>query len=149
MNEYYFDSFVKDKNAWQQNDLQEILETFENLEIKPKGYNIAIIPFNLSTEAQSELAHTQNKSGLYIPQNSQALFGDSMERVNQVGLLVSIGELAYSDKNNPYCSVGDWVLFSGIKANQAKIKKYHVIFCADTNIIATINDPLAISKHYI
>ena len=30
MNEYYFDSFVKDKNAWQQNDLQEILETFEN-----------------------------------------------------------------------------------------------------------------------
>jgi len=149
MNEYYFDSFVKDKNAWQQNDLQEILETFENLEIKPKGYNIAIIPFNLSTEAQSELAHTQNKSGLYIPQNSQALFGDSMERVNQVGLLVSIGELAYSDKNNPYCNIGDWVLFSGIKANQAKIKKYHVIFCADTNIIATINDPLSISKHYI
>lgn len=149
MNEYYFDSFVKNKDAWQRNDLQEILETFENLEIKPKGYNIAIIPFNLSTEAQSELAHTQNKSGLYIPQNSQALFGDSMERVNQVGLLVSIGELAYSDKNNPYCNIGDWVLFSGIKANQAKIKKYHVIFCADTNIIATINDPLAISKHYI
>jgi co-chaperonin GroES (HSP10) len=72
-----------------------------------------------------------------------------MERVNQVGLLVSIGELAYSDKNNPYCNIGDWVLFSGIKANQAKIKKYHVIFCADTNIIATINDPLSISKHYI
>ena len=149
MNEYYFDSFVKNKNAWQQNDLQEILETFKALEIKPKGYNIAIIPFNLSTEAQSELAHTQNKSGLYIPQNSQALFGDSMERVNQVGLLVSIGELAYSDKNNPYCNIGDWVIFSGIKANQTKIKKYHVIFCADTNIIATINDPLAISKHYI
>jgi co-chaperonin GroES (HSP10) len=149
MNEYYFDSFVKDKNAWQQNDLQEILKTFKELEIKPKGYNIAIVPFNLSTEAQSELAHTQSKSGLYIPQNSQALFGDSMERVNQVGLLVSIGELAYSDKNNPYCNIGDWVLFSGIKANQAKIKKYHVIFCADTNIIATINDPLSISKHYI
>jgi co-chaperonin GroES (HSP10) len=149
MNEYYFDSFVKDKNAWQQNDLQEILKTFKELEIKPKGYNIAIVPFNLSTEAQSELAHTQSKSGLYIPQNSQALFGDSMERVNQVGLLVSIGELAYSDKNNPYCNIGDWVLFSGIQANQAKIKKYHVIFCADTNIIATINDPLSISKHYI
>lgn len=149
MNEYYFDSFTKDKNAWQQNDLQEILETFKELEIKPKGYNIAIIPFNLSTEAQAEIVHTQNKSGLLIPQNSQALFGDSMERVNQVGLLVSIGELAYSDKTNPYCNIGDWVLFSGIKANQAKIKKYHVIFCADTNIIATINDPLAISKHYI
>jgi co-chaperonin GroES (HSP10) len=148
MNEYYFDNFIKDKNLWQQNDLQEILETFKTLEIKPKGYNIAIIPFNLSTEAQAEIA-TQNRFGLYIPQNSDALFGDSMERVNQVGLLVSIGELAYSDKNNPYCNVGDWVLFSGIKANQAKIKKYHVIFCADTNIIATINDPLAISKHYI
>lgn len=149
MNEYYFDNFIKDKNTWQQNDLQEILNTFAELEIKPKGYNIAIIPFNLSTEAQAEVASTQNKSGLFIPQSSQALFGDSMERVNQVGLLVSIGELAYSDKNNPYCNIGDWVLFSGIKANQAKIKKYHVIFCADTNVIATLNNPLAISKHYI
>jgi len=149
MNEYYFDRFIKEPEEWKKTDFQEILETFKELEIKPKGYNIAIIPFNLSTEAQSELAHSQSKSGLFIPQNSQALFGDSMERVNQVGLLVSIGELAYSDKSNPYSKVGEWVLFSGVKANQAKIKKYHVIFCADTNIIATINNPLAISKHYI
>jgi hypothetical protein len=129
MNEYYFDKFIEEPNEWKETDFQEILETFKELEIKPKGYNIAIIPFNLSTEAQSDLARTQNKSGLFIPQSSQALFGDSMERVNQVGLLVSIGELAYSDKNNPYCSVGDWVLFSGIKANQAKCSLFFSLFC--------------------
>jgi len=149
MNEYYFDNFIENPKRWRESDFQEILETFENLEIKPKGYNIAIIPFNLSTEAQAKIAQTESRSGLLIPATSQALFGDSMERVNQVGLLVSIGELAYSDKNNPYCKIGDWVLFSGVKANQAKIKKYHVIFCADTNILATINDPLSVSKHYI
>lgn len=67
-----------------------------------------------------------------------------------LGVVRAIGPDAYADKskfpNQPWCKVGDWVLFKSYAGIRVMVGAQEVRFLNDDSIVATVGDPSLIGR---
>lgn len=96
--------------------------------IHPVGSRVLILPMEVEEKTQG---------GIII---SHGQLKDREDMANTTGIVVELGEDAYSDYNSPWCKVGDRVIFakySGLLYLGKDDKKYRVI--NDTDITGTLD----------
>ena len=95
--------------------------------INPKGHRILVLP---------DEVETKSAGGIITSVGVQAL----REELAQVdGVVVAMGNTCFSDQPEPWCQVGDRVIFgkySGIMRGGKDGKKYRVI--NDLDVVATL-----------
>jgi co-chaperonin GroES (HSP10) len=97
--------------------------------IKPAGHRIVVLPKEVEEKTES---------GIIINVGTQKL----REELAQVdGVVVAMGNTCYSDQPEPWCKVGDTVIFgkySGIFRKGNDDKMYRIV--NDLDIVATIEE---------
>jgi co-chaperonin GroES (HSP10) len=106
------------------------MRTFMNEHgINPKGHRILVLP---------DEVETVTKSGIVVTTVTQEL----REQLAQVdGIVVAMGNTCYADQPEPWCKVGDKVIFgkySGIIREGKDKKKYRII--NDLDVVGTITE---------
>jgi co-chaperonin GroES (HSP10) len=97
--------------------------------INPKGARVLVLP---------DEVETKTKSGIITATGTAAL----REELAQVdGIVVAMGNTCYHDQPEPFCKVGDKVIFgkySGIIREGNDGKKYRII--NDLDVVGTIDE---------
>jgi len=105
---------------------------------KPVGYHILI--------AMPEVEETYGDSG--IIKAAQAIHHD--EIMSMVGLVLDMGEQAYSDKDRfptgPWCKEGDYVMFRMNTGTRFKVGGMEYRLMNDDSIEAVVKDPRGITR---
>ena len=105
---------------------------------EPSGWRILVLPFT---------PKEKTKGGLLIAQ--EAL--DRLRIATNCGYVLKMGPLAYKDKdkfNEPWCKIGDWVMFARYAGARLPIEGGEVRILNDDEVLGTISDPESI-LHYI
>ena len=73
------------------------------------------------------------------------------ERImSTVGLVLDMGEQAYSDKdrfpNGPWCKVGDYVVFASYTGTRVSVNNVEYRIMNDDSIEAVVTDPRGVSR---
>lgn len=96
--------------------------------INPKGHRVLVLP---------DAIETTTKSGIVVATGTQEL----REQLAQVdGVVVAMGNTCYADQPEPWCAVGDRVIFgkySGIIREGKDGKKYRII--NDLDVVGTVD----------
>lgn len=113
-------------------------EELENQLPKPVGYHLLI--------AMPEVEETYGDSG--IIKSAQAMHHD--EIMSMVGLVLDMGEQAYSDKDRfptgAWCKQGDYVMFRMNTGTRFKLGGVEYRLMNDDSIEAVVNDPRGITR---
>ena len=100
-----------------------------NSGISPKGHRLLVLP---------EEVETTTKSGIVVTTATQE-FREQLAQVD--GIVVAMGNTCYSDQPEPWCKIGDRIVFgkySGIIREGKDGKKYRVI--NDLDAVAVIEE---------
>lgn len=103
---------------------------------KPTGYRVLIALVN--TEERT-------KGGIIVPGQLK----DKQDTAAICGKVVDMGADTYADENRfsePYCSVGDWVMFSSYAGVRFKVDDREFRLINDDSIIAVVEDPSEIKR---
>lgn len=105
----------------------------------PSGYRLLI--------ALPEVERV-TKGGVHIPDKLV-----DMEKVaSVVGLVVSMGDLAYKDENKfptgPWCKEGDYVIFRSYSGTRIRVGTQEFRIINDDTVEAVVNDPRKIVRAY-
>ena len=104
----------------------------------PSGWRLLVLPFS---------PREKTKGGLLIAQESL----DKLRIATNCGYVISIGPLAYHDKEKfptgPWCKKGDWVIFARYAGSRLPIEGGEVRILNDDEVLGTIKDPEAV-LHY-
>jgi co-chaperonin GroES (HSP10) len=95
--------------------------------IHPKGHRVLVLP---------DAIETKTKSGIITTTATQE-FREELAQVD--GVVVEMGNTCFSDQPEPWCKIGDRVIFgkySGIIREGQDGKKYRII--NDLDIVATL-----------
>ena len=105
---------------------------------EPTGWRILVLPFK-----QKE----KTKGGILFSQEQL----DKARIATTCGYVLKMGDLAYKDKdkfNEPWCKVGDWVMFARYAGARLPIEGGEVRILNDDEVLGTIGNPESI-LHYI
>ena len=95
--------------------------------IQPKGHRVLVLPDDIETKTAS---------GIVVSTGVQVM----REELAQVdGIVVAMGNTCYSDQPEPWCKIGDRVVFgkySGIIRKGKDGKTYRII--NDLDVVATV-----------
>ena len=130
----------KHKNALEEK-YQEPL-TPENIQKSqlpvPSGWRLLVLPFS---------PREKTKGGILIAQESL----DKLRIATNCGYVISIGPLAYHDKEKfptgPWCKKGDWVIFARYAGSRLPIEGGEARILNDDEVLGTIKDPEAVLHH--
>ena len=104
----------------------------------PSGWRLLVLPFS---------PREKTKGGILIAQESL----DKLRIATNCGYVISIGPLAYHDKEKfptgPWCTKGDWVIFARYAGSRLPIEGGEVRILNDDEILGTIKDPEAVLHH--
>ena len=104
----------------------------------PSGWRLLVLPFS---------PREKTKGGILIAQESL----DKLRIATNCGYVISIGPLAYHDKEKfptgPWCKKGDWVIFARYAGSRLPIEGGEVRILNDDEILGTIKDPESV-LHY-
>lgn len=105
----------------------------------PSGYRLLI--------ALPEVERV-TKGGVHIPDKLV-----DMEKVaSVVGLVVSMGDLAYKDENKfptgPWCKEGDYVIFRSYSGTRIRVGTQEFRIINDDTVEAVVSDPRKIVRAY-
>ena len=104
----------------------------------PSGWRLLVLPFS---------PREKTKGGLLIAQESL----DKLRIATNCGYVISIGPLAYHDKEKfptgPWCKKGDWVVFARYAGSRLPIEGGEVRILNDDEVLGTIKDPEAVLHH--
>ena len=104
----------------------------------PSGWRLLVLPFS---------PREKTKGGILIAQESL----DKLRIATNCGYVISIGPLAYHDKEKfptgPWCKKGDWVIFARYAGSRLPIEGGEVRILNDDEVLGTIKDPEAV-LHY-
>jgi co-chaperonin GroES (HSP10) len=116
-------------------DPEQVL-TDENIPT-PVGYHLLI--------AMPEVSETYGESG--VIKSAKSVQHETI--LSMVGVVLDMGESAYSDKdrfpNGPWCEVGDYVMFRTNSGTRFKVGGKEMRLMNDDSIEAVVTDPNAIS----
>ena len=104
----------------------------------PTGYRLLVLPFT---------PKEKTKGGIIFSQESL----DKARIATNCGYVLKMGDLAYNDKekfNEPWCKLGDWVIFARYAGSRLPIEGGEVRILNDDEVLGTIKDPESI-LHYI
>ena len=104
----------------------------------PSGWRLLVLPFS---------PREKTKGGILIAQESL----DKLRIATNCGYVISIGPLAYHDKEKfptgPWCKVGDWVIFARYAGSRLPIEGGEVRILNDDEVLGTLKDPESV-LHY-
>ena len=104
----------------------------------PSGWRLLVLPFS---------PREKTKGGILIAQESL----DKLRIATNCGYVISIGPLAYHDKEKfptgPWCKKGDWVIFARYAGSRLPIEGGEVRILNDDEILGTIKDPESVLHH--
>ena len=112
-------------------------ETVDQLP-EPAGYRILVLPFT---------PKEKTKGGILFSQESL----DKARIATTRRYVLKMGDLAYKDKdkfNEPWCKIGDWVMFARYAGARLPIEGGEVRILNDDEVLGTIGDPESV-LHYI
>jgi co-chaperonin GroES (HSP10) len=99
---------------------------------KPTGWRLLVLPYR---------GKGKTEGGVLLP--DQVVDRDSVATV--CGLVLSVGNLAYKDKDKfpgePWCAERDWIIFGRYAGARFKIDGGEVRILNDDEVIAVIQDP--------
>ena len=105
---------------------------------KPVGYKLLI--------ALPQVEETLGEMGIIKAQNT--IHEETLMSV--VGLVLDIGEQAYTDKDRyptgPWCKVGDYVVFRANSGTRVKVNGVEYRLMNDDSIDAVVADPRGVSR---
>ena len=105
---------------------------------EPSGYRILLLPFT---------PKEKTKGGILFSQEQL----DKARIATTCGYVLKMGDLAYKDNEKfiePWCKVGDWVIFARYAGSRLPIEGGEVRIINDDEVLGTIKDPESI-LHYI
>ena len=105
---------------------------------EPTGWRILVLPFK-----QKE----KTKGGIIFSQESL----DKARIATNCGYVIKMGDLCYADKDKfkePWCKLGDWVIFARYAGSRLPIEGGEVRILNDDEVLGTISDPESV-LHYI
>jgi len=117
-----------------QNNIKEVEDQLP----EPVGYRILVLPFT---------PKEKTKGGILFSQEQL----DKARIATTCGYVLKMGDLAYADKekfNEPWCKVGDWVMFARYAGARLPIEGGEVRILNDDEVLGTISDPESV-LHYI
>ena len=104
----------------------------------PSGWRLLVLPFS---------PREKTKGGILIAQESL----DKLRIATNCGYVISIGPLAYHDKEKfptgPWCKKGDWVIFARYAGSRLPIEGGEVRILNDDEVLGTLKDPESV-LHY-
>ena len=104
----------------------------------PSGWRLFVLPFS---------PREKTKGGILIAQESL----DKLRIATNCGYVISIGPLAYHDKEKfptgPWCKKGDWVIFARYAGSRLPIEGGEVRILNDDEVLGTIKDPESVLHH--
>ena len=95
---------------------------------QPVGYRILLRPKGVIEKT---------KGGIYLTDSNK----DSQTYLNSVGQIIAMGDECYSDRKNPWCIVGDWVIFGRYAGARVSVQNVKMVLLNDDEIIATLESP--------
>ena len=104
----------------------------------PVGYRLLVLPFT---------PKEKTKGGILFSQEQL----DKARIATTCGYVLKMGDLAYKDEEKfiePWCKVGDWVMFARYAGARLPIEGGEVRILNDDEVLGTIGDPESI-LHYI
>ena len=105
---------------------------------EPVGYRILVLPFT---------PKEKTKGGILFSQEQL----DKARIATTCGYVLKMGDLAYKDEEKfiePWCKIGDWVMFARYAGARLPIEGGEVRILNDDEVLATIGDPESV-LHYI
>ena len=98
---------------------------------EPSGYRILVLPFT---------PKSKSAGGIIFSQESL----DKARIATTCGYVLKMGDLAYKDKEKfgqPWCKLGDWVIFARYAGSRLPIEGGEVRILNDDEVLGTIKDP--------
>ena len=105
---------------------------------EPSGWRLLVLPFT---------PKEKTKGGILFSQEQL----DKARIATTCGYVLKMGDLAYKDNEKfiePWCKVGDWVIFARYAGSRLPIEGGEVRLINDDEVLGTIKDPESI-LHYI
>ena len=105
---------------------------------QPSGWRLLVLPFT---------PKEKTKGGILFSQEQL----DKARIATTCGYVLKMGDLAYKDKdkfNEPWCKIGDWVMFARYAGSRLPIEGGEVRILNDDEVLGTIGDPESV-LHYI
>ena len=116
---------------------ENIKDTVDELP-EPSGYRILVLPLT---------PKSKSAGGIIFSQESL----DKARIATTCGYVLKMGDLAYKDKEKfgqPWCKLGDWVIFARYAGSRLPIEGGEVRILNDDEVLGTISDPESV-LHYI
>ena len=98
---------------------------------KPTGWRLLVLPFKMKEKT---------KGGIHLAETTL----ERQQVASQVGLVMAMGPDCYKDKDRfqePWCKVGDWVVFARYAGSRIEIDGGEVRLLNDDEVLATVQDP--------
>ena len=105
---------------------------------KPTGWRLLVLPFKMKEKTKGGILFSQEQL-------------DKARIATTCGYVLKMGDLAYKDKekfNEPWCKIGDWVMFARYAGARLPIEGGEVRILNDDEVLGTIGDPESV-LHYI
>ena len=105
---------------------------------QPTGWRLLVLPFT---------PKEKTKGGILFSQEQL----DKARIATTCGYVLKMGDLAYKDKDKfgePWCKIGDWVMFARYAGARLPIEGGEVRILNDDEVLGTISDPESV-LHYI
>ena len=128
------------ENAIKNNDWIEDAEK-PDPEVLPSlpGYHILVRPVSVKSKT---------KGGLLLPDSVK----DDVAYLTTVGKVLSIGDLAYEDKdkfpNGKWCDVGDYVCYARHAGQKLYYKGVRLLLLFDDQVMMKVDDPTNLDMTY-
>ena len=122
-------------NEWIENEEKPDPEVLPSL----PGYHILVRPVSVKSKT---------KGGLLLPDSVK----DDVAYLTTVGKVLSIGDLAYKDKdkfpNGKWCDVGDYVCYARHAGQKLYYKGVRLLLLFDDQIMMKVDEPTNLDMTY-
>lgn len=122
-------------NEWIENEEKPDPEVLPHL----PGYHILVRPVSVKSKT---------KGGLLLPDSVK----DDVAYLTTVGKVLSIGDLAYEDKdkfpNGKWCDVGDYVCYARHAGQKLYYKGVRLLLLFDDQVMMKVDDPTNLDMTY-
>jgi co-chaperonin GroES (HSP10) len=84
----------------------------------------------------------KTKGGIYLTDTNK----EQQTYLNSVGKVIAVGPECYSDRKEPWCKVGDWVVFGRYAGAKISVQKVKMVLINDDEVLATLENPEVVSQ---
>ena len=134
LSEKYLDEAKGEKEPLNPDNIQNVKDQLP----EPSGWRLLVLPFT---------PREKTKGGIIIAQESL----EKLRIATNCGYVLKMGDLCYADKDRfkePWCKLGDWVIFARYAGSRLPIEGGEVRILNDDEVLGTIKNPESV-LHYI